>query len=256
MVIKRTSRTIVAALSGFVVTGGYADDGGAMSDGASGPRVAIPSFARNSGGGSGMYSAGEGCPLAPCSIEFDEECPDVGELCGALFTGGESCVIDFLPFCYNSGDFSYRVDPRDPLTITLSGDLVSLEVFFADIGISSGEMRFFNADDLEVGEPLVTNGDCTGKMLPLQSRVFEEPVRRIEVTASGAQVYIDTFSVNPGFEPPVADLDGDCSVGTTDLLILLGAWGPCDDCADCPADLDRDCNVGSTDLIILLGNWG
>ena len=56
--------------------------------------------------------------------------------------------------------------------------------------------------------------------------------------------------------PPDADLDEDGVVGTTDLLLLLGAWGLCDDCADCLADLDQDCVVGATDLLILLGSWG
>ena len=56
----------------------------------------------------------------------------------------------------------------------------------------------------------------------------------------------------------LGDLDGDGSVGVTDLLILLGAWGPCPDpCPpSCPADLDGDCSVGVTDLLSLLGNWG
>jgi hypothetical protein len=56
--------------------------------------------------------------------------------------------------------------------------------------------------------------------------------------------------------PRDGDLDGDGSVGVKDLLILLGSWGPCDDCDDCPADLDGDCLVGVKDLLILLGNWG
>ena len=52
------------------------------------------------------------------------------------------------------------------------------------------------------------------------------------------------------------DIDGDGSVGTPDLLLLLGAWGRCDDCDNCLEDLDGDCAVGPSDLIILLGNWG
>ena len=52
------------------------------------------------------------------------------------------------------------------------------------------------------------------------------------------------------------DIDGDGTVGATDLLILLVSWGPCDDCNGCPADLDDDCTVGATDLLILLVNWG
>ena len=52
------------------------------------------------------------------------------------------------------------------------------------------------------------------------------------------------------------DIDGDGTVGSTDLLILLVSWGRCADCDDCPADLDGDCIVGATDLLILLINWG
>jgi formylglycine-generating enzyme required for sulfatase activity len=51
----------------------------------------------------------------------------------------------------------------------------------------------------------------------------------------------------------VADLDGDGSVGATDLAQLLGEWGPC---AKCTADLDADGSVGATDLATMLGVWG
>lgn len=59
-------------------------------------------------------------------------------------------------------------------------------------------------------------------------------------------------------QPPAipGDLDGDGSVGVSDLLILLASWGPCPDCNVCPADLDGDCTVGVSDLLILLANWG
>ena len=67
----------------------------------------------------------------------------------------------------------------------------------------------------------------------------------------GAAIFNFTFEVLiPG------DLDGDGSVGASDLLILLASWGPCDDCDDCPADIDGNCNVGASDLLILLANWG
>jgi len=49
------------------------------------------------------------------------------------------------------------------------------------------------------------------------------------------------------------NIDGDGSVGITDLLGLLGSWGPCPDPpALCPADLDGDRAVGITDLLSLL----
>ncbi len=50
-----------------------------------------------------------------------------------------------------------------------------------------------------------------------------------------------------------ADLDVDGVVGSTDLAILLGSWGPCD---GCPADIICDGDVNSGDLATLLGVWG
>ena len=220
--------------------------------------AAPPDSISNEGrtGGDPIAYVGTGCPLPPCTIDFEAACPNQGELCGALFDGGTGCVIDFLPFCYSSGMFSYRIDPGSPLTISLSGDLVSLEVFFANVTGSSGEMHFFNADKIEIGTPMDTNGECDEFMPKIQSRVFDEPVRFIEVSATGGQVYIDDFSINPGFEPPLGDLNEDCVVGVKDLLILLGVWGPCPPKGDCPADLDKSGDVGVKDLLILLGNWG
>ena len=53
------------------------------------------------------------------------------------------------------------------------------------------------------------------------------------------------------------DIDGDGTVGIVDFLLLLAAWGPCDEpCPpSCSADLDGDCNVGITDFLALLANW-
>ncbi|MEE8153454.1 MAG: DUF3466 family protein [Phycisphaerales bacterium] len=60
-----------------------------------------------------------------------------------------------------------------------------------------------------------------------------------------------TFLLTP-VVAPLGDLDGDCIVGATDLLILLAEWGQ----RDSPADLNGDGIVGAADLLILLVNWG
>jgi len=58
-------------------------------------------------------------------------------------------------------------------------------------------------------------------------------------------------------ETPIGDLDFDGAVGSADLAILLGSWGPCPTGGgSCVADLSGDGLVGSADLSILLGNWG
>ncbi len=61
------------------------------------------------------------------------------------------------------------------------------------------------------------------------------------------------------FSPVVlGDLDGDGTAGTVDILLLLGALGPCPQPYPpyCPGDFDGDYTVGILDLLILLGNWG
>ena len=49
------------------------------------------------------------------------------------------------------------------------------------------------------------------------------------------------------------DLDGDNEVRVSDLIILLGAWGPNPGHA---ADFDGDDEIRVPDLIVLLGAWG
>jgi hypothetical protein len=51
------------------------------------------------------------------------------------------------------------------------------------------------------------------------------------------------------------DLDRDGSVGSADLAILLGAFGPCPGQGACDADLDGDGAVTASDIAVLLGAW-
>jgi len=50
------------------------------------------------------------------------------------------------------------------------------------------------------------------------------------------------------------DLNNDSNVNVSDLLLLLGSWGPCP--APCSADLNGDGTVNVSDLLMLLGVWG
>ncbi len=62
----------------------------------------------------------------------------------------------------------------------------------------------------------------------------------------------DQFFVIPGGGTTVCtgDIDGDGTVGPTDLAFLLGAWGTAE------VDLDGDGTTAASDLAILLGAWG
>lgn len=56
--------------------------------------------------------------------------------------------------------------------------------------------------------------------------------------------------------PELADVDADGTVSTTDLLGVLGAWGPVENPEALRFDMDNDGTVGTTDLLIVLGSWG
>ncbi|MBT8487175.1 MAG: hypothetical protein HKO59_13470 [Phycisphaerales bacterium] len=49
------------------------------------------------------------------------------------------------------------------------------------------------------------------------------------------------------------DVDGSGDVGFTDLVSVIGLWGPCD---GCPEDIDQSGDVGFSDLVLVLSRWG
>jgi hypothetical protein len=138
-------------------------------------------------------------PNPTCSESMDDgSCPNTNPQCGASFSGGSGCLNSGLPLCYHSGMEGYRVDVESPVTITLEPDIVGLRVFFAHQTGASGTMTFRDVDGQPVGSPIATNGDCqVGPMPAVREITFPSPVHTIEVTATGAPVWIDTFTVNP-----------------------------------------------------------
>ena len=62
--------------------------------------------------------------------------------------------------------------------------------------------------------------------------------------------------LSPSQQGLLGDLNGDGVVSAGDVVILLGSWGPCEDCGACAADLDGNGVVVASDLLLLLANWG
>ncbi len=137
--------------------------------------------------------------------------------------------------------------------IQISHDLQNWDVWYSTTGN--------NGPWIEVAMDLAPGSGAVGSIhtydWTVPDTVSDQAFVRVRMDNNGTDyedVSASAFSIVP---PPVeGDLNGDGMVGTTDLLLLLGAWGRCDDCGDCAADLNGDCSVGSVDLIILLGNWG
>ena len=149
--------------------------------------------------------AGSTCPTAnalpTCTEVMDSTCPNSSPSCtGVSFTGGVDCLIEFIGNCYDTGNRAYKVTQATPLTIDFTGNVFSLDLFFAaEVAGTTGTMRFFDVDNLEVDTALATNGVCGGAVMPpKQNLSFSRAVRRMEVSANGpGDVWVDTLTVNP-----------------------------------------------------------
>ncbi len=82
---------------------------------------------------------------------------------------------------------------------------------------------------------------------PGETIVYDGTVPNLDVTGKLAGAVIEILPCCP------PDLDEDCTVGITDLLILLAAWGSN---PGGPPDLDGSGTVGINDLLDLLAVWG
>ena len=80
--------------------------------------------------------------------------------------------------------------------------------------------------------------------------VAQETNHQGQIVGTGGAGGTKAFLLTP-IDVPVGDLDIDCQVDHSDLVILLDAWGQ----TDSRADLDLDGNIGVSDLLILLANW-
>ncbi len=144
------------------------------------------------------------------------------------------------------------------ISVAIDGDVICLGASTdPDGGTDSGSAYLFTWN----GEEWVELAKLTADE-PTPFDYFGDAVAVRGTTAMVSAVWDDDNGEASGsvfvfdVTPPSGDLDCNGNVGVSDLLILLGSWGPCADCNDCIADLDGDCTVGVGDLLILLGNWG
>jgi hypothetical protein len=83
---------------------------------------------------------------------------------------------------------------------------------------------------------------------------------------TGEQTFLSTLNVRAEIsgiaikpsepEPCPGDADGDNSVGTSDLLIVLANWGQATAGGAADGDFDESGTVGTSDLLVLLAAWG
>ncbi|MEE8154340.1 MAG: hypothetical protein V3T53_05210 [Phycisphaerales bacterium] len=131
------------------------------------------------------------------------------------------------------------VSSTDTVTLTVTdgneGEPLKLEI--TDVGGLPDDLDYLGfARDPIGADCLPCPPGCGGFNCLAQATANLDNVQLLEVPAC------------PG------DLNGDGSVGASDLLILLAFWGPC--APVCLGDLDGDDIVGASDLLALLANWG
>ncbi len=132
-----------------------------------------------------------------CTINFDDSCPDTTPTCMTRVRGGSGCVVDGLPFCYDTGMFSLRVDAGDRAEFVIRQPVDQIEVFFAQAGAGAGgRMAFFDESGLQVGLSIGTNGVCADEMPATQVITFDRPVVRVRVRALDTDVYIDSLTLS------------------------------------------------------------
>ncbi len=159
-------------------------------------------------------------------------------------SGEVSELVGFLPLIHSLGE-----DLDGELYVLTSASIGKLT--FVDC--NGNEVP--DADDIAGGSSPDCNGngtpdecetqDCNGNAIPDNCDI-----------ASGTSPDANNNGI-PDECDGLGDLDEDGVVGVTDLLILLGNWGPClDGAAACPGDINNDGNVDVTDLLLLLGHWG
>ncbi len=165
------------------------------------------------------------------------------------------------------------VDPRSGNTVNRAFAWIDGQMFLLGTlpGFPNSLATGINDNQTVIGFAMSTSADAfvwkDGEMAALDDLIPPElgldfsTARGInqagQIVASATNEFNDLVAVllTP-IQGPAGDLNNDCQVGVVDLLILLGNWGPCDNCEDCPADLNGDCVVGAVDLVILLMNWG
>ena len=105
------------------------------------------------------------------------------------------------------------------------------------------------------GQLLGCNDNSCGTASEVTFPVVANTLYRIRIGGASATTGTGSMVITCTVAGPVcpADVNGDNSVNVTDLLAVIGSWGPCD---GCPADINNDDQVNVADLLAVINAWG
>ena len=190
------------------------------------------------------YSHSSGCSITGGEIYRGTAIPSLD---GTYFFG-DYCYSTIWSFRYD-GSTVYDYQNRTSELAPDAGSIGSIsgfgrdaagEIYICDLG---GEVFKIVALPASGACCIGTDGAC--------ANIYEENCNN----GGGTWLGPDTDCANGGCEPNNCpqDVDGDGSVGITDLLSLIDAWGPCSGCA---SDTNGDGVVDVTDILDVVSAWG
>ena len=155
--------------------------------------------------------------------------------------GGFACVAD-EDYLYPSNadvenvtvEFNHAVEEGGGIHVRWSNP-VFLDVDVRDnvAGNEGGGINFFGSPDASLQNSQVC-GNETG-----------------QIAGEYSDIGGNTISNNCAYCE--CDINGDAIVDVTDLLAVVGTWGPC---VPCTTDIDGNGVVNVSDLLMVVGNWG
>jgi probable HAF family extracellular repeat protein len=168
------------------------------------------------------------------------------------------------------GGYEVLTDPDPPgfvkrATLWRPGEVVVLPTppefrgsYAFDVGEAGQVIGYLDANVSSDDEGVMW---MNGEIVFLTDQLHAEPVLRLsrarKINDRGQILAAGTPGRGPKLltpiDPPVGDVNTDCTVDVLDLIELLEHWGPTTFDA---ADLDASGVVNVFDLLILLGNWG
>ena len=214
--------------------------------------------------------AANGDGFGPVSISDDLAVIGVSGDDDAANNAGSAYIFkyDTKTKMWSEVDKIYASDPepndRFGGSVSISGDLIVVgarlddDACPKDPGCDSGSAYLFQYDpktDSWIEKAKLTasdpgDGDEFGRSVSISGNLAIAGAHlddEIALAAGAAYAFDLSACLCP------ADLDGDGTVNTSDLLALFAQWG---ENPNSPADLNSDGTVNTTDLLILFANWG
>lgn len=186
------------------------------------------------------------------NMEFDDPCcwsipPNQGDFELYLHPNADLVTFDLQGLLIESISFTIR-----DFEGGFAGNLPSSAVI---VRASSNDFVALHAATIAVEETLTADINTIGQLfnkplgdiVSLHFQVANEGNSQVP----GIGAYFDDITINLIEADCAEDLDGDNTVGTSDLLELFSQWG-----TDGPADFDDSGAVDTADLLILFANWG